>query len=200
MIGYILYASYQLEEVLVRPLQNLEQMKLTLQVIILLHAFAGKDSHLYLALAVIGLYLKKTTKLLLVYVDEFNERYFLEIHVRGLRARSSVRRNVYTTFPKHDILQHKHRLNLLSKPGDTRWGSHYKTLLRIESMWESRNPSGAGGFVGKMDIFIVLILSMLVAWVFFLTFIIHLVVILLMDADRHYNFLILSIDIIYKKN
>jgi hypothetical protein len=34
-------------------------------------SFAGKDSHLYLALAVIGLYLKKTTKLLLVYVDEF---------------------------------------------------------------------------------------------------------------------------------
>jgi hypothetical protein len=86
---------------------------------------------------------------------------------------------------RKDILQHKHRLNLLSKlesgeissgrgkqqetslsrPGDTRWGSHYKTLLRIESMWESvievleivhqdeRNPSGAGGFVGKMECF-----------------------------------------------
>jgi hypothetical protein len=53
-----------------------------------------------------------------------------------------------------DLLLHKHRLNLLSKlesgeilsgrgkqqatslarPGETRWGSHYKTLLRIESM------------------------------------------------------------------
>jgi hypothetical protein len=53
----------------------------------------------------------------------------------------------------------------LSRPGDTRWGSHYKTLLRIESMWESvievleivhqdeRNPSGVGGFVGKMECF-----------------------------------------------
>ena len=86
---------------------------------------------------------------------------------------------------RKDILQHKHRLNLLSKlesgeissrrgkqqetslsrPGDTRWRSHYKTLLRIESMWESvievlesvhqdeRNPLGAGGFVGKMECF-----------------------------------------------
>jgi hypothetical protein len=86
---------------------------------------------------------------------------------------------------RKDLLLHKHRLNLLSKlesgeissgrgkqqattlsrPGDTRWGSHYKTLLRIESMWDSvievleivhqdeRNPSGAGGFVGKMECF-----------------------------------------------
>jgi hypothetical protein len=51
------------------------------------------------------------------------------------------------------------------RPRDTRWGSHYKTLLRIESMWESiievleivhqdeHNPSGAGIFVGKMECF-----------------------------------------------
>jgi hypothetical protein len=58
---------------------------------------------------------------------------------------------------RKDLLLHKHRLNLLSKlesgeissgrgkqqattlsrPEDTRWGSHYKTLLRIESMWDS---------------------------------------------------------------
>ncbi|XP_025828735.1 zinc finger MYM-type protein 1-like [Panicum hallii] len=25
----------------------------------------------------------------------------------------------------------------LSRPGDTRWGSHYRTLLRIETMWDS---------------------------------------------------------------
>jgi hypothetical protein len=58
---------------------------------------------------------------------------------------------------RKDLLLDKHRLNLLSKlesgqinsgkakqqetslarPGDIRWGSHYKTLLRIESMRES---------------------------------------------------------------
>jgi hypothetical protein len=58
---------------------------------------------------------------------------------------------------RKDLLLHKHRLNLLSKlesgeillgrgkqqatslvrPRETRWGSHYKTLLRIESMWDS---------------------------------------------------------------
>lgn len=57
---------------------------------------------------------------------------------------------------RKDLLLDKHRRNLLAKlesgevsggrgklqetslarPGDTRWGSHYKTLLRIESMWE----------------------------------------------------------------
>jgi hypothetical protein len=86
---------------------------------------------------------------------------------------------------RKDLLLHKHRLTLLSKldsgeissgrgkqqetslarQGDTRWGSHYKTLLRIESMWDSvievleivhqdeRNPSGAGGLVEKMECF-----------------------------------------------
>jgi hypothetical protein len=86
---------------------------------------------------------------------------------------------------RKDALLHKHRLNLLSKlesgeissgrgkqqatslarPGETRWGSHYKTLLHIESMWDSvievleivhqdeRNPSGAGGLVEKMKCF-----------------------------------------------
>jgi hypothetical protein len=58
---------------------------------------------------------------------------------------------------RKDLLLDKHRLNLLAKlesgeinskkskqqetslarPEDTRWGSHYKTLLHIESMWES---------------------------------------------------------------
>jgi hypothetical protein len=84
---------------------------------------------------------------------------------------------------RKDLLLNRHRLNLLSKLErgeissgrgkqqetslsrleDTRWGSHCKTLLRIESMWDSvievleivhqdeRNPSGAGGFVGKME-------------------------------------------------
>jgi hypothetical protein len=58
---------------------------------------------------------------------------------------------------RKDLLLDKHRLNLLAKlesgeinskkskqqetslarPEDTRWESHYKTLLHIESMWES---------------------------------------------------------------
>jgi hypothetical protein len=90
-----------------------------------------------------------------------------------------------STKKEKDVLLHKHRLNLLSKlesgeissgrgkqqatslarPRETRWGSHYKTLLRIESMWDSvievleivhqdeRNPSGAGGFMEKMECF-----------------------------------------------
>jgi hypothetical protein len=51
----------------------------------------------------------------------------------------------------------------LARPGDTRWGSHYKTLLCIETMWESiigvlgivnqgqGNPSRAGGLVANME-------------------------------------------------
>jgi hypothetical protein len=62
----------------------------------------------------------------------------------------------------------------LARPGDTRWGSHYKTLLRIETMWESiiavlgivnqgqRNPSRAGGLVANMELFcFVLIMKMM---------------------------------------
>jgi hypothetical protein len=62
----------------------------------------------------------------------------------------------------------------LARPGDTRWGSHYKTLLCIESMWDamievlmivqgdSRNPSKAGGYVCKMESFsFVLIMKMM---------------------------------------
>jgi hypothetical protein len=90
-----------------------------------------------------------------------------------------------TSCKRKDLLLDRHRLNLLSKlesgeissgrgkqqetslarPGDTRWGSHYKTLLRIESMWDSvievleivnqdeRNPSRAGGLVQIMESF-----------------------------------------------
>jgi hypothetical protein len=28
----------------------------------------------------------------------------------------------------------------LVRPGDTRWGSHFNTLLRIESMWDAILP------------------------------------------------------------
>ena len=59
----------------------------------------------------------------------------------------------------------RNQMTNLHRPGDTRWGSHYITLLRIESMWDSvvkvlamihedeRNPSRAGGLVHKMERF-----------------------------------------------
>ncbi|TVU21929.1 hypothetical protein EJB05_31600, partial [Eragrostis curvula] len=59
----------------------------------------------------------------------------------------------------------KHQSTTLVRPGDTRWGSHYTTLLRIESMWDSvikvlsgihedeRNPGRAAGLVRKMECF-----------------------------------------------
>jgi hypothetical protein len=31
----------------------------------------------------------------------------------------------------------KHQATTLARPRDTSWGSHYRTLLRIESMWDS---------------------------------------------------------------
>ena len=59
----------------------------------------------------------------------------------------------------------KHQETSLARPRDTRWGFHYKTLLRIESMWDpiievleivhedGRNPSRAGGLVEIMESF-----------------------------------------------
>ena len=59
----------------------------------------------------------------------------------------------------------KNQSTSLVRPGDTRWGSHFTTLLRIESMWDSvvrvlsmihadeRNPGLAGGLVEKMESF-----------------------------------------------
>ncbi|WVZ59232.1 hypothetical protein U9M48_009414 [Paspalum notatum var. saurae] len=53
----------------------------------------------------------------------------------------------------------------LSRPGDTRWGSHFRTLTRIELMWDdvvtvlsmvhedARNPGRAGGLVHQMESF-----------------------------------------------
>jgi hypothetical protein len=56
----------------------------------------------------------------------------------------------------------------LARPGDTRWGSHLKTLLRILVMWEAiidvleivkkdsikpTNNGGALGLIGKMESF-----------------------------------------------
>lgn len=59
----------------------------------------------------------------------------------------------------------QHQETSLARPGDTRWGSHYKTLLRIETLWDpiievlsvihddQRNPSRAGGLVHIMESF-----------------------------------------------
>jgi hypothetical protein len=59
----------------------------------------------------------------------------------------------------------KHQNTNLVRLSDTRWGSHFTTLLRIESMWNStvkvlsmihedeRNLGRAGGLVRKMESF-----------------------------------------------
>jgi hypothetical protein len=59
----------------------------------------------------------------------------------------------------------KHQRTSLVRPGDTRWGSHFTTLLRIENMWDSvmkvlsmvhgdeRNPGRAAGLLKKMESF-----------------------------------------------
>jgi hypothetical protein len=63
----------------------------------------------------------------------------------------------------------------LARPGDTRWGSHHKTLLRLDENWASvikilgtvdahgRNPSHAAGCVEKMQCFaFALVLKMMI--------------------------------------
>jgi hypothetical protein len=59
----------------------------------------------------------------------------------------------------------KNQMTSLVRPGDTRCGSHFTILLRIELMWDSvvrvlsmihedeRNPGSAGGLVEKMESF-----------------------------------------------
>uniref|UniRef100_A0A453RQX0 DUF4371 domain-containing protein n=2 Tax=Aegilops tauschii subsp. strangulata TaxID=200361 RepID=A0A453RQX0_AEGTS len=68
----------------------------------------------------------------------------------------------------------KNQATSLVRPGDTRWGSHYTTLSRIESMWDAvievlgiveedvRVPCRAGGLVHQMETFsFVFILKMM---------------------------------------
>ncbi|XP_044401636.1 zinc finger MYM-type protein 1-like [Triticum aestivum] len=68
----------------------------------------------------------------------------------------------------------KNQETSLVRPGDTRWGSHYTTLSRIESMWDAvievlgiveddvRVPCRAGGLVHQMETFsFVFILKMM---------------------------------------
>jgi hypothetical protein len=59
----------------------------------------------------------------------------------------------------------KHQQTSLARPGDTRWGSHHITLIRLELMWDSvtevlemvdkdiRGPSPAAGLLEKMESF-----------------------------------------------
>lgn len=59
----------------------------------------------------------------------------------------------------------QHQETSLARPRHTRWGSNYKTLLRIETMWDSTievlsvihdeewNPSRVGGLVHTMESF-----------------------------------------------
>jgi hypothetical protein len=58
-----------------------------------------------------------------------------------------------------------HQETNLARPGDTRWGSHYLTLIRLETMWESilhvlaivhedgRITTQAAGLIEKMETF-----------------------------------------------
>ncbi|XP_044947685.1 zinc finger MYM-type protein 1-like [Hordeum vulgare subsp. vulgare] len=58
-----------------------------------------------------------------------------------------------------------HQQTSLARPGDTRWGLHHKTLLRLDQMWacvikvlstvdaNGRNPSHAAGCIEKMECF-----------------------------------------------
>ena len=58
-----------------------------------------------------------------------------------------------------------HQSSNLTRPGDTRWGSHHTTLLRLDQMWPSvlkvlsmvdedgRGPSQAAGLIEKMESF-----------------------------------------------
>jgi hypothetical protein len=59
----------------------------------------------------------------------------------------------------------QHQETNLARPGDTRWGSHHKTLICLDQMWNSvievlgmvetdgRAPSQAGGLIEKMESF-----------------------------------------------
>jgi hypothetical protein len=101
---------------------------------------------------------------------------------------------ISTSCKRRDALKEKHRQNLieqlesgeifcergmhqetnLARPADTRWGSHYLTLLRLETMWDSvlhvlrivheegRVPTQAAGLIEKMECFkIVFILKLM---------------------------------------
>jgi hypothetical protein len=83
------------------------------------------------------------------------------------RLQAQHHENIIAKLESGEILRGRGRNQMtnLHRPGDIRWGSHYITLLRIESMWDSvvkvlamihedeRNPGRAGGLVHKMESF-----------------------------------------------
>ncbi|WVZ62382.1 hypothetical protein U9M48_012139, partial [Paspalum notatum var. saurae] len=75
----------------------------------------------------------------------------------------------------------QHQETSLARPRDTRWGSHYKTLLCIETIWDSiilvlsvirddqRNPSRAGGLVYTMESFSFVFIMKMILQIFRIT-------------------------------
>ncbi|KAJ1299119.1 hypothetical protein BS78_01G507100 [Paspalum vaginatum] len=67
----------------------------------------------------------------------------------------------------------KNQQTSLTRPGDTRWGSHHRTLIRLEEMWDSvikvlemvekdiRGPSSAAGLLDKWNINIVHVMELI---------------------------------------
>ncbi|KAG2650687.1 hypothetical protein PVAP13_1NG201200 [Panicum virgatum] len=47
----------------------------------------------------------------------------------------------------------QHQMTSLVRPGDTRWGSHFNTLLRIESTWDAILPANNAGGLHIMESF-----------------------------------------------
>ncbi|KAJ1287937.1 hypothetical protein BS78_02G049200 [Paspalum vaginatum] len=91
-------------------------------------------------------------KLILVSVSKrcsSMEDFFDYVNMIVSSTSASCRRNDLLIDNHHSIVLNKlesgeissgrgqHQETSLARPGDTRWGSHYKTLLRIETMWDS---------------------------------------------------------------
>lgn len=77
------------------------------------------------------------------------------------------RKDILSRLESGEISQGKglHQSSSLARPGDTRWGSHYTTLIRLDQLWSSvlevlsivdedgRGPSQAAGLIEKMESF-----------------------------------------------
>jgi hypothetical protein len=107
------------------------------------------------------------------YIEDFFEYVTMIVNTTS----SSCKRKDILLDKQREILLHKlksgeissgrgkNQATFLARPGDTRWGSHYKTLMRIESMWDPvievleivhqdvRNPCKVGGLVQIMESF-----------------------------------------------
>jgi hypothetical protein len=75
----------------------------------------------------------------------------------------------------------QHQETNLARPGDTRWSSHHKTLIRLDQMWNSvievlgmvetdgRAPSHVGGLIEKMESFKFTFILKLMLWLLSIT-------------------------------